>query len=86
MSCVFGCCECIRDFYSGVIRGELFYKTCPVKINIYITIVNFPHQIFVFNRRITTKYNLINIKLCKTVSYIFLYFNFSISTQRKCHT
>ena len=49
MLCVFECCGCIRDFYSGIIRGELFYKTCPVTINVGITIVHFPLQVFVFS-------------------------------------
>jgi len=35
-------------FY-GIFRGELFFKTCPVKINVYITIVQFPLHVFVFS-------------------------------------
>jgi len=30
-------------------RGELFYKTCPVKIDVCVTIVQFPLQVFIFS-------------------------------------
>jgi hypothetical protein len=56
--CVFGCCGCIRDFYYGIIRGELFYKTCLVQINVRITIVPSPFQVFVFmDATLTNIYN-----------------------------
>ena len=45
---VFGCCACIRDFYSAVHMGELFYKTSPVIMDVLITIVQFLLQTFLF--------------------------------------
>ena len=50
MLCVSGCCgrTRIRDYYSGINRGELFYMTCPVKISVHNTIVKSVLQVFVF--------------------------------------
>jgi hypothetical protein len=42
------CCGRIKDFHSNIIRGESFHKTCSVKINVSIRIVQFPLQVFVF--------------------------------------
>ena len=44
----FRCCGYIRDFYSGVIKGELFYNTCHITMDVCIKIVEFPLQNFVF--------------------------------------
>jgi len=41
--------------------GELFYKACPVKINVRITIVPSPFQVFVFMGATLT--NIYNFKL-----------------------
>jgi hypothetical protein len=71
--CVFGCCGCIRDFYFGVIRGELFCMTCPVNVNVRITIVQFPLQVFVFmDATLTIIYNF-QVRLSHCVEYKLQY-------------
>ena len=45
---VFGCCRSIRNFYFGIVRGQLFFKTCSVEIYVSIIIVQFSLKVFVF--------------------------------------
>ena len=73
MLCICGCCGCIRDSYSGIIRGELFYKARSVKLNFLITIVQFPLQVFVvMDATLTSIYNFQVRHSCFVEYYIYI--------------
>ena len=75
-----GCCGCIRDFYSGIIRGRLFYKICLDKMDVRVKIVRCPFQVFVFmNATCTNIYHFrvrhprcVEYKPKRNIIYIFI--------------